>query len=113
MNQQENEKRNPQHEDKSIQKTNEESGRNDLNPTDRDERDTEREFELDEDKSRNLEITSKSNDSDEDGDRDDEKIKRELPPHEDPNVNADRESRDEKFGTMRNQPNKRSVESDR
>jgi hypothetical protein len=113
MNQQENEKRNPQHEDKSAQKTNEESGRNDLNPTDRDERDTEREFNLDGDKERNLDITSKSKDSDKNRNRDGKKSEKGVPPHEDPNVNADSENRDEKFGTLRNQPHKRSVGSDK
>ncbi|SMD43426.1 hypothetical protein SAMN00777080_2018 [Aquiflexum balticum DSM 16537] len=113
MNQQENENRNSQHEDKSIQKTNEESGRNDLNPTDRDERDSDREFELDEDKERNLDIISKSKDSDKDRNRSDKDTGRELPSHEDPNVNADKARRNEKFGTMRNQPNKRSVGSDK
>lgn len=113
MSQQENENRNSQDEEKSIQKTNEESGRNDLNPTDRDERDTEREFDLDGDKERNLDITSESKDSYKDGNIDEEETERELPPHEDPNVNADSESREKKFGTMRNQPNVRSVGSER
>jgi hypothetical protein len=113
MNQQENENRNPQDEEKSIQKTNEESGRNDLNPTDQDKRDTEQEFDLDGDKERNLDINSESKNPYKDGNTGKNKTERELPPHEDPNVNADSESRDKKFGTMRNQPNVRSVGSER
>lgn len=112
MNQLENERHNPLHEDKTFQKTNEESGRNDLNSTDRDERDTEREFEFDGKKKRSLDINSQSKDSDKSGNRD-RKTEIELPPHEDPNENADKESREEKFGTMRNQPNVRSLGSEK
>ncbi|WP_373524608.1 hypothetical protein [Aquiflexum sp.] len=112
MDQHKNENRNPQHEDRGNQKTNQESGRNDLNPTDRDERDTEREFNLDDDKERNLDVNFQSNDSEDDRDTGDNQKERKLPPHEDPNINADNESRQEKFGTMRNQPNKRSLGSE-
>lgn len=112
MSQQENETQNPQHEDKGNQKTNQESGRNDLNPTDRDEKDTPREFDLDEDKKRNLDITSKSKNSDKDRNGDEKKSEKGVPPHEDPNVNADSEGRKEKFGSMRNQPNVRTLGSE-
>jgi hypothetical protein len=112
MSQQENKSRNPEDEDKRNQRTNEESGRHDLNPTDRDESDTEQEFDLDGDKERNLDITSNSQDSDNDKKRGDEKTKKELPPHEDPNVNADKENREENFGSKRNQPNVRTLGSE-
>lgn len=113
MIQQKDEKFNPKHEDKGNQKTNQESGRNGLNPIDLDERDTEREFDLDEDKERNLEVKFQSNDSNKGDKGQNKKKKIELPPHEDPNVNADSETRDEKFGSMRNQPEKRSLGSER
>jgi hypothetical protein len=104
MNQHKNEDRNPQNEDRSNQRTNQERGRNDLNPTDRSEKETEREFDLEDDKKRNLEVTSKKENPGKDRDMDKKNQDRSVPRHEDPNVNADSENRMEKTGTMRNRP---------
>lgn len=104
MNQQKNENRNPQDEKKSNQRTNQEEGRNDLNPTDRDPRDSGREFDLDDNKQRNLKVTSKAEDPSKDKTLDKKNQDKSLPRHEDPKVNAENENRKEKTGTMRNQP---------
>lgn len=104
MNQQKNENRNSHDENKSNQRTNQEKGRNDLNQTDRDQGDHEREFDLDDDKQRNLKVTSKGEDPSKDKTLDKKNQDKSLPRHEDPNVNAENENRKEKTGTMRNEP---------
>lgn len=104
MNQQKNENRNSHDENKSNQRTNQEEGRNDLNQTDRDQGDHEREFDLDDDKQRNLKVTSKGEDPSKDKTLDKKNQDKSLPRHEDPNVNAENENRKEKTGTMRNEP---------
>jgi hypothetical protein len=104
MNQQKNENRNSHDQNRSNQRTNQEEGRNDLNQTDRDQRDSEREFDLDDDKQRNLKVTSKGEDPSKDKTLDKKNQDKSLPRHEDPNVNAENENRKEKTGTMRNEP---------
>jgi hypothetical protein len=104
MNQRQNENRNDQNEEESNQKTNQERGNNDLNPTDRNERDIQREFELDDDKERNLEVTSKTIDPGKDRNNDEKSTDRIVPSHEDPNVNAEKENQRKNLGTMTNQP---------
>jgi hypothetical protein len=105
MIEQKNENQNPQHEDgsnqeSSNQRTNQERGGYDLNPTDRDENGTDGEFEEKEGK---LEVTSKTTDPSEENE-DEENPEIQLPPNEDPNVNAENENQREKTGTMRNLP---------
>lgn len=104
MNQQKNENRNSHDENKSNQRTNQEVGKNDLNPTDRTQRDPEREFDLDDSKPRKLEVTSKAENPSKYKTLDNKNQDKSLPRHEDPNVNAENENRKEKTGTMRNQP---------
>lgn len=104
MNQQKNKNRNSHDENKSNQRTNQEKGRNDLNQTDHDQGDHEREFDLDDDKQRNLKVTSKGEDPSKDKTLDKKNQDKSLPRHEDPNVNAENENRKEKTGTMRNEP---------
>lgn len=104
MNQQQNESSNGQKEERSNQRTNQERGNHDLNPTEWEEGDTEREFDLDGDKERNLEVTSKTENPSQDSTLGQENQSRSLPRTEDPNVNAENENRRENSGTMRNQP---------
>lgn len=104
MNQQKNENRNPQDGKNSNPRTNQERGRNDLNPTDRGERKTDREFDLDEEKESKLKVSSKTIDPSKNKDLEKQNENKSLPRHEDPNVNAENENHREKTGTMRNLP---------
>ena len=97
MNQQKNENRNPQNDNSSNERTNQERGRNDLNPTDR-------EFDFDEEKKKNMEVTAKTENPARDETLDKTDKPKALPRLEDPNINAENENRREKTGTMRNQP---------
>jgi hypothetical protein len=99
-----NENEESQQDERSNQRTNQEKGNNDLNPTDRDEKEIEREFDLDEDKERKVDITSKVRDPSSEIEVEDQHIERSPARFDDPNINAELENRRINTGTMRNQP---------